>query len=221
MKTPNSLLIDFEAMGSRESSIVLDLAAVVFNENAVDDFHSLLKDDKRLFHVKFKVSTQAHRTVDKDTYDWWSKQSEVVREVLKPSIVDKTVVDALNKFDAFCKMNDVHPKDSLIYSRGTSYDMPLLSSIALEVDNFGLGGGMFPCAFWMQRDVRTAIAYAMLQPHLRVLPVYADRFEGFIKHNSMHDVCKDAILLQLALAYGRGDIELPDIDDKSGAVIFL
>lgn len=221
MSIKKSIIIDFEALGSRETSIVLDLAAVVFSEDTLDDFNTLRNDSERLFHGKFSTIKQTGRTVDKDTLEWWNKQSDEVRVALSPASHDESISALLNRFNEFCERNEVDPKNSLIYSRGTSYDMPLMASISLEVDNFGRGRGMFPCAFWSQRDVRTAIAYAMLQPHLRVLPVEATRFDGFVKHNSIHDVCKDAILLQLALAYGRGTIEMPDIDAKDGSVIFL
>lgn len=211
MNIPNSIIIDFECMGTRSSSIVLDLSAVVFREDQVDSFDKLIKDTKRLFHVKFDVKSQVKtRTVDSVTLDWWNKQNDDVRSVLNPSIEDKTIEEGIELFSQFCELNDIDPKNSLAYSRGTSYDFPILADIVSSVKK-EVEPGMWPCAFWNQRDVRSAIAYAMLQPHLRKLPVVKDTFLGFVKHNSIHDVCKDAILLQTALAYGRGDLEMPDI----------
>lgn len=213
MSNPDSVLLDFEAMGSRDTSIVLDLAAVVFNEDEIDSFEDLVADKNRVFYVKFDISSQEGRTIDRDTYNWWAKQSETVRSILKPSAIDVRLREGIEQFEEYLYDNKIDPKESLIYSRGTSYDYPIIENIVRSLGGMGRGSGMFPGAFWNQRDVRTAIAYAMLQPTLKKLPVAKGKFPGFIKHNSIHDVCKDAILLQTALAYGRGTLELPNLDD--------
>lgn len=210
---PVSVLIDFEAMGSRDTSIVLDLAAVVFKDSEVDSFSDLVNDKSRVFYAKFDISSQEGRTIDRDTYNWWTKQNETVRSILKPSAIDVRLREGIEQFEDFLHECKVDPKESLIYSRGTSYDYPIMENIVRSLGGLGRGSGMFPGAFWNQRDVRTAIAYAMLQPSLKKLPVAKGTFPGFIKHNSIHDVCKDAILLQTALAYGRGTLEMPNLDD--------
>lgn len=207
---PPSILLDFETVDVKPSALVLDLAAVVFNEFEVDTFQDLVNNPKRVFRVKFDVRTQKGRTVGQSTLDWWSKQTGDARSVFDPSDEDVSLHDGILEFEKFCKDAGI-TKDSLGYVRGASFDFPLLADIVETLfKSFGGDYSSFPIPFWMQRDVRTAISYAMLEPHLRQLPMPKGLFEGFIKHNSVHDCCKDAILLQHALGYGLGTIEVPD-----------
>lgn len=208
MSKPPSILFDFETVDVRPTAIVLDLAAVVFHEADVDTFTDLINSPKRMFRVKFDVRTQKGRTVDQSTLEWWAKQSDDAREVFNPSKIDVSIHDGITAFKEFCVNSGVNPKDSLAYVRGASFDFSILANIMRTV--FGATEDIFPVAFWQQRDVRTAIAFAMLDPHLRKMPVPKGLFEGFVRHNSVHDCCKDVILLQHALAYGLGTIELPD-----------
>lgn len=204
-----SILFDFETVDVKPTALVLDLAAVVFNEFAVDNFQDLVKDTKRVFRVKFDVRTQ-NRSVGKSTLEWWAKQTGDARAVFDPSADDVSLHDGILAFEQFCKDAGI-TKDSLGYVRGASFDFPLLADIVETLfKSFGGDYSSFPVPFWMQRDIRTAISYAMLDPHLRQLPVPKGLFEGFIKHNSVHDCCKDVILLQHALGYGLGTVEVPD-----------
>lgn len=208
---PKSILLDFETVDVKPTALVLDLAAVVFYEHELDNFSDLINDPTRTFRVKFDVRTQVGRTVGASTLEWWAKQTGDARAVFDPSAQDVSLHDGLLAFEAFCKSAGVDPKHSLGYVRGASFDFPLLADIVEKLfKSFGGDYSSFPVPFWMQRDVRTAISYAMLDPHLRQLPVPKGLFEGFIKHNSIHDCCKDVILLQHALGYGLGTIEVPD-----------
>lgn len=205
---PPSILFDFETVDVRPTAIVLDLAAVVFHEKNIDTFTDLINSPKRMFRVKFDVRTQKGRTVDQSTLVWWSGQSDSAREVFEPSSADVSLHDGIVAFKEFCVSSGIDPKNSLAYVRGASFDFSILANIMRTV--FGATQDDFPVAFWQQRDVRTAIAFAMLDPNLRKLPVPKGLFEGFVKHNSVHDCCKDVILLQHALGYGLGTIEVPD-----------
>lgn len=208
---PPSILFDFETVDVKPSALVLDLAAVVFHEGDVDNFQDLIKNDKRVFRVKFDVRTQTNRTVGQSTLEWWARQTGNARAVFDPSDDDVSLHDGILEFEKFCKDAGVDPKHSLGYVRGASFDFPILADIVEKLfKSFGGDYSSFPIPFWMQRDIRTAIAYAMLDPHLRQLPMPKGLFEGFIKHNSVHDCCKDVILLQHALGYGLGTINVPD-----------
>lgn len=208
MQKPPSILFDFETVDVRPTAIVLDLAAVVFHESEVDSFKDLINSPERMFRVKFDVRTQKGRTVDQSTLEWWAKQSDDAREVFNPSSIDVSIQEGIIAFRDFCKRSGVDPKNSLAYVRGASFDFSILANIMRTV--FNATEDDFPVKFWLQRDVRTAISFAMLDPHLRKLPVPKGLFEGFVMHNSVHDCCKDVILLQHALGYGLGNIEVPD-----------
>lgn len=212
MHTP-SIIIDFETVDNKPTSTVLDLAAIVFDETANDSFLDIVNDKSRWFHVKFDVKKQPGRTVGKDTLKWWSEQGEEAQKILRPSPLDCTLAEGMFSFRQFCMEKGVDIKKSLAYSRGQGFDFPILAGIIQsEFNNNGFGGeySMFPVAFWQLRDTRTAIAYAMLDPHLRKLPVPAGTFDGFIPHNSVHDCAKDIIALQTAIRYGKGEQDIPE-----------
>lgn len=211
---PKSILLDFETVDVKPTALVLDLAAVVFDEFSVDTFPELIKDTSRVFSVKFDVRTQPGRTVGQDTLDWWDRQTGDARKIFDPSNDDVDLREGIIAFKDFCLEAGVDPKNSLGYVRGASFDFTIMADITDKLFNsFGGNYSSFPIEFWNQRDVRTAISYAMLEPALRKLPMRKGLFEGFIKHNSVHDCCKDVILLQHAIGYGLGTIAVPDEHD--------
>jgi hypothetical protein len=211
-KSP-SVLFDFETLCNRPSSKVVSFSAVVFNENELDVFKDLVNDEKRTFNCKISVkgTKQSHRTISQEVLDWWAKQPPEVQSILRSSDEDVELDDMILNFKEFLDVNGVCEKNSLGYVRGPSFDFAIMSDI---VHQFGLfkdrGYSMFPVAFWNQRDIRSAIAYALLDPQLRKVPVQKGTFDGFVKHNSLHDCCKDVILLQTVLGYGNGTISPPD-----------
>jgi hypothetical protein len=190
---------------------VLDIAAIIVDFDSNFTFSSLLKDGA-LFYRKLDVKDgQEKRTVDLSTLDWWKGQSSEAKAVLKKSPHDVHISKAMLDFKDFLEQNNFSLKYDLAYCRGQSYDFPIIADIVHGLfDTWGLGYSMFPCAFWNQRDIRTAIAHTMLSLDLRKLPVAKGTFEGFVKHNSIHDCCKDAVLLKTAVNYAKGVLEIPE-----------
>jgi hypothetical protein len=211
MKYEN-IVIDFETLGETPSSKVIDLAACVFNFDVLDDFNQLVESDCRTFYVKFDLSKQTARIATKSTLQWWSTQPKEVQAALHPTEEDMSIKEGLLAFSEFCKEHGIGPK-SHMFTRGTSFDASLLSDlVAKECPELSDGYGNFPVKFWNVDDIRTALRFMLLMPNLMKCPVKKGLLEGFIKHNSIHDVCKDVILLQHSYKVAKGNIELDNND---------
>lgn len=211
----DAILFDFETLDNTATSRVLDLAAVVFNEEDCDDFGALVSNNDRTFYAKFDVADQPGRTFGKSTLEWWQRQSDEVQAVVKPSVADVKLVDGIKAFKAFCDRHGIN-KDSRAYVRGASFDFAIMADIVKTVtgyEGFGDDHSMFPVAFWNQYDVRTAVSWAMLSPgKVRRVPISRDKLKGFVLHNSVHDCCKDVVLLQTVLRYAKDEEVIPDSD---------
>lgn len=208
------ILFDWETLGIRPNSVVLDLAAVVFNIEEKDTFEKLVNDKERTFRVKFEVASQISqwkRKTDSSTLDWWLKQGEDAQKVLKPSSEDVALGEAMLLFRKFVEHHNIWPnKSSLAYVRGQSFDFPLMVNILdqLAWEDFHIDS--FPVKFWNQRDVRTAIAHDVCTPNQTKCPLPKGIFDNFIAHNSVHDCVRDVISIQHAWGYKTGTIEVPE-----------
>lgn len=205
--------IDFETLGTSHDAAVLSFACVLFDPRATDSFPDLVNDPERTFYCKFDVTNQKGRRIDRDTLEWWSQQGEEAQAVLKPSEEDISVPEFLQSFKDFLE-DKIDPKNTIFMCRGQSFDFPLMDSLVAQ---YGDGiipnhtrNGFFPCPFWNQQDVRTAFKWVLGSPEQKKAPVEKGLFEGFVKHNCLHDVCKDVIVLQECLKYALGKKDIPD-----------
>lgn len=208
-----ALNFDFETLSQTPDSVVLDLAAVIYDIDGTDSFVDLVSDKTRTFHVKFEVEHQIKdkRKLDRDTLDWWMRQTDSVQSILKPSSDDVAVRDAILAFEKFLEANQFLPRMHNAYCRGQSFDFPIMDSLMrMYAQDLNYKAGCFPCNFWEQGDIRTALRFMLCRPDLRTFPIKKSALDGFEKHNSIHDVCKDAILMQTVYKYAMGQLEIPD-----------
>lgn len=205
------IVFDLEALDNKPTSVVLDLAAVVFDTDDNNSFRDIIADSNRTFHVKFDVRGQikSGRSVGKQTVAWWANQGEEARAILKPSVRDVSLTDGMARFREFCEWHGINKSNGQAYCRGQSFDFAIIADIVDKLE-WEIGYSMFPVAFWNQNDIRTALRWVMAAPDLRKLPIKRGAFEGFVAHNSVHDCAKDVILLQTALRYATGQEDIPD-----------
>lgn len=209
----NVLLFDWETLGNKPSSVVLDLAAVVFNIDELDKFEDLTIDEDRTFRVKFDAREQLikyGRTSDPSTVDWWKKQGEEAQKVLKPGKTDVSLKEGMAAFIEFIKRHGIDTnKNAIAYVRGQSFDFPIMVDVLSDVMP-DIDYTRFPVPFWCQRDVRTAISHDLSTPNNTKCPLPKGIFQGFVAHNSVHDCARDAISLQHCWGYKNGTIEIPE-----------
>lgn len=205
-----ALVFDLETLDNKPTAVILDIAAVIVDLNDPPlSFEGLLQGAKT-FYVKLNATNQKGRTISNDTLQWWSKQSKEAQAALKPTAKDVDLSDGLTMFYTWLQTSGFDFKNDLAYCRGASFDFAVVSDACHRLfDTWGMGYSMFPCAFWNQRDIRTALAHSLAYPALRKMPVAKGVFDNFVKHNSQHDVCKDAYLLTTALSVSLGQTELP------------
>ena len=212
----NVIIFDWETLGNRPTSVVLDLAAVVFNLDGDDVFEDLIADKDRTFRVKFDVKEQLinwKRTSDKSTVTWWKQQGEEAQKVLKPDPnLDVSLEEGMQKFKEFVTRHNIYlnpKKETLAYVRGQSFDFPILTDIVANLWP-ELDYTRFPVPFWNQRDTRTALAHDLCTPMNTKCPLPEGIFKEFVAHNSIHDCSRDVISLQRAWKYKLNEIEIPE-----------
>ena len=209
----NDFIIDFETLGNKPDTIVVDMSVIVFNPdpNIVQSFDELVASGKR---YKFDVKSQrGKRSYNPSTLKWWKEKSEEARKNLVPSEIDMTTDDAIKDVIKFLKDGGVDYKKSYGWCRGQGFDFPIFNDLIRRTFNTVETDKYEPVAFWNQRDIRTAIeAYSMTRG-MCVSPLRKGVLDGFVKHDSIHDCAKDIIMLKAAQRYSMGLEDIPNKED--------
>ena len=213
-----NVVVDFETLGlPRDRGVALDLSATYFTDTELLDgsdkpvlsFKDLIE---RSLTVKFDVADQIDtygRTTDQGVIDWWKKQSEDARSLVAKSERDVSLSTGINTFFDWLD----HPaKKTRLWARGMVFDLCLLEDLMKDVEYNRF------MAFWNYRDTRTWFAGCMLDPNYDRVPVSKDELDGFVAHNSSHDVAKDALMCMYAPLYASGATGLPTDPDPSTVV---
>jgi len=189
----NCIIYDFETLGKDpRESVVLSMAALPFTEERfVTDnpytYNELLMNAK---FIKFNVKEQVEvygRKVDKETLEWWSKQSPEARKSLAPSKDDAPLIE-LHPFLMDLLNN---PKDAKkIYTRGNTFDPIFLESLLQNINQVD------PFPWWNIRDTRSMIEGMTFGTDIRNDFMPDELKEHFIHHNPIHDIAIDVMRLQ-------------------------
>lgn len=175
------LIIDLETLDQCPNSVVLSIGFAAF------DFADGKIQDQ--FNIKLSVEDQVknyHRSISKDTINWWSKQSADAREILKPSGQDLLLVDAMTTLNSkVLEQDGFNYKTTFIWSRGNNFDFPILDSMYSMVN---IKPAYNP---WNVRDIRTYIDIMKLHVEAQD-KVYDDSDIHANNHNSMEDCICDA-----------------------------
>ncbi|ADG59920.1 DexA exonuclease A [Acinetobacter phage Acj9] len=213
MPVYNDFVIDYETLDNKATAVVVDMSVVVFDPDPtkMQTFEELVAKGKR-----FKLSLASQkgvRTTNTATINWWREQSEAARVNLKASPDDLTVEEAIHGLIEFLKANNVHPKKSLGWCRGMSFDFPILVDMIRQTFKTDITDEVEPIKFWAQRDIRTAIEAMLLTRGLSKTPLRKGMLDGFVAHDSIHDCAKDVIMLKMAARYAMGLEDVPAHED--------
>lgn len=189
----NCIIYDFETLDKNpRESVALSMAALPFTEEKfVTDnpytYSELLMNAK---FIKFNVKEQVEvygRKVDKETLEWWSKQSPEARASLAPS---KDDVPLTELYPFLMDLID-NPKDAKkIYTRGNTFDPIFLESLLQNISQVD------PFPWWNVRDTRSMIEGMTFGTDIRNDFMPDELKEHFIHHNPIHDVAIDVMRLQ-------------------------
>lgn len=207
-------IIDCETLSNKPNATVIDFALVVFREDIMNppSFRDLIKSGIK---VKFDLKSQKNRHKMKSTIDWWKKQSDEAKANLKPSASDVSVKDGMHTLLEFLNapFHKINYWKSLAWCRGNSFDFPIFEDILSEYH--GKDDTVFeqPVNFSRQRDIRTAIEQNLGTRHQTTCPLPKGTLDGFIAHDSIHDACRDILMLIYSKRYAYGIEDMPTGDN--------
>jgi len=147
------IMFDIETTDVESTAAVLSIATIEFTLEEIPNYRSLLE---RAVFVKFDAKEQIQkykRTVDPATMEWWSKRSQIVRDVsLKPKPTDFSVLEGLETLRTASNCNSDPNKnhDVMFWARG-GLDQVVFESLCRSVGQTAF------THYSNWRDVRTAI----------------------------------------------------------------
>lgn len=161
-----NVMLDLETLGKKPGCKILTLSAVTFGEGVIV---------RNYFDAAIRVDTQDLLRTDKDTVDWWEKQSAEAKKAAFENVNALTLVKVLALFSEWCKALPAKP---IIWGNGASFDEPILGE-AYDVYKIPRP--------WHYRDAR---CYRTLRAEFMHL-VSESEFKGE-KHTSMADAVHQA-----------------------------
>jgi hypothetical protein len=193
------IVIDYETLGTKPTSKCLMFAAVVIDLQSTDNFDDLIKDKNCTFKAKLSLADQPQRTICKNTIEWWKQQPlESRNKILTPCVDDVTISTFLRQFQIFCNRHMIN-SNTMGYSRG-EIDFQLTDSLVSEYAKdtiYQMGESMFPVPYYNRDNVRSAYRWGYGNIKAAKAPIPKRQFsDAFQKHDPLHDVCKDALILQ-------------------------
>jgi hypothetical protein len=209
--------IDYESLGHAPEGATIDLAMICFVDNPHNPptFKSLIDSGIK---IKFDLHSQKNdgeypRVFDRDVFEWWKNQTPNAKQEVVPRPDDLDIHQGVKLVEDFAKEQGVDPWKSLGWCRGQSFDFALMLSQIRQVyqtrDTFNLEW----CKFWNQRDMRTAIERTLMKRGMTECPLPNGTLDGFVHHNSLHDVAKDILMLIYAQRYAMGLETCPSEED--------
>jgi len=178
--------VDIETCGF-ESNVVLLSAAVIYFDPDKDWNTTYEQFLERSITVKVAVLPQVavRRRIEKDTVDWWIKQSTLAKDVsFNVASRDLMPLDAINYIREYINTyRDPNVKQDIFWARGSLEQMVL--------DSFCRSFKQPPfCQYWEYRDFRTALD--LLGFDESKFSINSDKF---IKHVPSCDAALDLIKL--------------------------
>jgi len=183
---------DVETVSLSSETVILSFACLHLTQEEVESRITYSNMLAKTFFVKLDVGEQVSqykRKIDKGTLDWWDRQAQIVKRksLISDPNLDVKAKDALDKFRVWVK-NQPNHSSSLVWARG-SLDQLCFESLHRDLDMKP------PFKYNMWRDVRTAIDF--LYPESKDGYVSVPGFDdvNVIKHDPIHDVCYDAMMI--------------------------
>lgn len=201
--------IDAETAGYAPDGAVVDMAVLPFvnDPRYPPTFTELCNSALR---VKFDLNSQkGTRVFDKEVIEWWRNQDPEAKKHLISSDEDVTVSDGLDIIETFLKSRGVDPWHSQGFCRGMSFDFPIMQHMLQQANGVRDTFKLDWCKFWNQRDSRTFIEATLMTRGMTECPLPMGTLNGFVKHNSIHDIARDCLMVIYAQRYALGLEEAP------------
>lgn len=219
MGLPVDVVFDYETIGPSPLGIIAELSYVPF----IDDPHhpptfKELISVGRKYKFRLKGQSEFGRIKDADTIGWWKRQSKEAQSILFPTDNDLDLFEGHRQFMRDLEEDGISNRHSFDYCRGPEFDRGLMTNVLRMMTGKNDTRDIAPFSFWNSRDVRTAIENRLMARGCALTPLRKGMLDGFIKHDSIHDCAKDALMLIYATRYAMGIEEPPakdDVDENS------
>lgn len=179
------VVCDIETVSVKKNAVVPCVGFTVFDPQEDYTYQQLL-DNGLMIKLDVSEQVQKGRDVMRETVEWWGQQDPEAQKCIQPAANDIKMIDFHKELE---KLGDI--KDATWYFRGPHFDAAILEHL---FDDFGI---QCPWMFWAVRDTRTWLEALTgnAKPEM-------DIPEGFIAHDPVHDVCRDAWMM-LEIIQGR------------------
>lgn len=167
-------MIDLETLGNTPDAVIVSIGGIKFDPNGLKMFDA--------FHFKLDVDqqTEAGRTIDESTIEWWGKQD--------PAVIEEALGDgdrvAIPEFLDFLKKWCVGVDG--FWSQGPTFDLVMLENMYRQ------NSKPYPWPFWKIRDSRTLFGIMPTDPRKQL---------DFEAHNALEDCKAQAKCVQYSLDY--------------------
>lgn len=170
------VMIDIETFGLGPDAAIASIGACTFYVA-----ESLKVVDKFYFNIDQASNKKINRVYTKSTLDWWSDQSEEVKNSL--------MSDQVNIKDAIDSLFNFVNRDDILWAHGISFDIPIIESTyrALGYDR----------ASWHYRNLRCSRT-------LTSIFGISSHADSNMKHNALADAISQAEQLNALLFEIKG-----------------
>jgi len=205
----NVVVYDFETLSQEATKgVVVSLALLNFNEDRFlanpYTYEGLLAKTKMIkFDVKDQVDNYG-RKVNRDTLNWWKKQSPEARKQLIPSKERDVPITKL--YDWFV-VNTMKSNIKKVYTRGNTFDPIFMTYLMIDINK------PEPYPWWTIRDTRSMIDGMTYGSDISNKFIPDGLKEKFIAHDPRHDIVMDVMRLQV-LAQSIEGYEPSNLDDE-------
>jgi hypothetical protein len=134
---PRSVMVDLETKSTSVNAFILSIGAVSILDDGFLSGYDLAEPVTFYGQVPWNDPTQAERSVDASTLDWWSHQGQSLTILQSPNEQQREWVypcikPLLEGFSAFCR--EQIAGGGKLMSKGTDFDIAILRSAMDEYD---------------------------------------------------------------------------------------
>ena len=146
------IMVDLETLGTKPGSVILSIGVVAFDRitgKVLDEFHSILSQTDQ---------AALGMTVDVNTLEWWSQQSEEAQKLLEEASQDTAprANTVLHDLERFVNRATSGRELQAVWAQGQDFDFSLLAELYRRSFKFSGLSDELPWPFWLHRDTRTA-----------------------------------------------------------------
>lgn len=175
--------LDLETLSSYDDTVILSVGLAFHPKSKIKSVDDIVSTNIKL-DAKDQI-VNYHRHMDKETSDWWKKQSPAAKEVLIPKETDIKLIDLKSKIDEFLTKNNIDGFGST-WMDARVFDIPKIQYLYTRTFKEEWGGYLpfnkFDCM-----DYYTAF---MILTGKRDCGIPDNTLDG-IKHNSEYDARLD------------------------------